>query len=171
MDDDHAVALLWNDTIEIHSLVTQELVQLIQLTDLTSSPLHPKSLISCHTSGGLDLGGSFNGMNKLEIVHVGLRRARIGEAPMTPVKSSRSGREKKRNGGGGGGTRTLLVARNCLWALSPLTLVKKADALLEKGRGEECLKLVEGNSNVRSASSIYRSRLADGSKISGRTVT
>lgn len=148
MDDDHAVALLWNDTIEIHSLVTQELVQLIQLTDLTSSPLHPKSLISCHTSGGLDLGGSFNGMNKLEIVHVGLRRARVGKAPMTPVKNSRSTKEKKRNAGGG--TRTLLVGRNCLWALSPLTVVKKADALLEKGRGEECLKLVEGIPNVRS---------------------
>lgn len=112
-------------------------------------------------------------MNKLEYVSVGLRKVREGEPPSTPQKVRSARNEKRSVGGrgGGNGTGTLLVARNSVWALSPLTLIKKVDALLEKGREEECLKLIEAQQNVRSRFQKHRLLDTDDCETSERAVS
>jgi hypothetical protein len=138
--------LLHNNTIEIHSIHTQEIVQVIHLPS-SSSPLalQPRSLVYSWT--GLDLG-SATGAIKLESTSVPLLPSPSAPSwPTTPTKAGRMSISAKDEGvkgkGKGTATRTLIVGKNSLYGLTPLTLVVQADALMEKGRVEDALALAD----------------------------
>lgn len=66
--------------------------------------------------------------------------------PTTPTKASRSSISSARDEDGKGKgtlTKTLIVGKNSLYGLTPLTLVAQADAMMDKGRVEEALGLAE----------------------------
>ena len=134
--------------VEIHSIHTQEIVQLISLP-VPSIPnafsLQPRSLVRSWT--GLELG-SATGANKVDQVFVPLlpspsssRSSPYSEPPKTPTKSAPSVHSLDAPVGKGTAARTLVVGKNSLYALAPLTLVVQADALIEKGRYEDALAL------------------------------
>lgn len=154
MDPLYSIALLHNNTIEIHSIHTQEIVQVIPLPS-SSSPtaLQPRSLF--HSWTGLDLGAA-TGRNKVEVVSVPLLPPAVPAPawPTTPTKKEGRGRTRSSsaaiggvpagsNKGKGTATKTLVVGKNSLFGLTPLTLVVQADALMEKGRVEDALALTE----------------------------
>ncbi|BGP41415.1 hypothetical protein JCM10449v2_005395 [Rhodotorula kratochvilovae] len=166
IDSQYSIALLHNNTIEIHSIHTQEIVQVVTLPSSSSSgppsPLafQPRSLL--RSSLGLELG-SATGAHKIEPVSVPLVPAYVASLaspPRTPTKrkSSRAttissfaslhdSTATTTDGGAPGKralTRILVVGRNGLYALSPLTLVVQADALLDKGREDDARMLADG---------------------------
>uniref|UniRef100_A0A0K3C490 BY PROTMAP: gi/472583522/gb/EMS21155.1/ TGF beta receptor associated protein [Rhodosporidium toruloides NP11] gi/647396884/emb/CDR39543.1/ RHTO0S04e06238g1_1 [Rhodosporidium toruloides] n=1 Tax=Rhodotorula toruloides TaxID=5286 RepID=A0A0K3C490_RHOTO len=163
VDSQYSIALLYNNTIEIHSIHTQEIVQVVQLPSsspaASPSPLdfQPRSLF--RSALGLELGAA-TGAQKIEPVDVPLLPSSPAKSdpPRTPTKrasrasissaSIRSGisgatgssedRPGKRTL-----TRVLVVGRNGLYSLSPLTLVVQADALIDKGRDADALALAD----------------------------
>lgn len=155
------IGLLYNNTIEIHSIHTQEIVQLIQLP-LSSSPLSfdPRTLV--RTWSGPEVLGA-TGAHKIEPMTVALLLRPFGrsnlspEPPKTPTKRIRSLPSKDglsvTDKTKGTRARTLLVGKNSLHVLAPLTLVAQADALMEKGRFEEAVKLA---GNVEASGSAVR---------------
>lgn len=69
---------------------------------------------------------------------------------MSPT-ARRSGEHERKEGKKGARARTLLVGKNSLHVLAPLTLAAQADALIEKGRVEEAVALagqMESSLNV-----------------------
>ena len=128
-------ALLHNNVVEIHSIHTQEIVQLIALpvpSVPTPFSLQPRSLVRSWT--GLELG-SATGANKVDHIFVPLLPATATSGPpRTPTKATAADDPPA---GKGTAARTLVVGKNSLYALAPLTLVVQADALMEKGRIEE----------------------------------
>ncbi|KAK4698396.1 vacuolar protein sorting-associated protein 3, partial [Phenoliferia sp. Uapishka_3] len=150
VDAPYVVALLHNNSIEIHSIHTQEIVQMIHLpVPSVPSPfsLQPRSLVRSWT--GLELG-SATGANKVDVVSVPLLPSNHSEPPRTPTRSSGIG-EEERGKGKGTAAKTLVVGKNSLYALTPLTLVVQADALMEKGRVEDALSLAK---QIESSSSL-----------------
>ncbi|ORY74073.1 hypothetical protein BCR35DRAFT_293491 [Leucosporidium creatinivorum] len=148
VDPLYSIALLHNNTIEIHSLHTQEIVQVVSLPT-SSSPLalQPRSLFYSHS--GIDLGSATGG-NKVELVSVPLLPSSVPAWPTTPTRrhrssmSSSSGMGQQDKGKGKGtAIKTLVIGKNSLYALTPLTLVVQADALMEKGRVEEALAMAD----------------------------
>lgn len=146
----YSIALLHNNTVEIHSLHTQEIAQVIQLPT-SSSPysLQPRSLM--HSSTGLDLS-SASGANKLDSIPVPLLPSgSTSSAPSTPTRprhrdsvSTSSMRDAMLQSKGKATlTTTFVVGKNSLHGLAPLTLVVQADALMEKGRVEDALALAD----------------------------
>lgn len=165
VDPLYSIALLHNNTIEIHSLHTQEIVQVVSLPT-SSSPLalQPRSLFYSHS--GIDLG-SATGANKVELVSAPLLPSSVLPPwPTTPTRrhrssmSSSSGRGQQDKGKGKGtATKTLVIGKNSLYGLTPLTLVVQADALMEKGRVEEALAMADqvekaGSGGVATVSSL-----------------
>ncbi|GAA6055225.1 hypothetical protein JCM3770_000723 [Rhodotorula araucariae] len=162
IDSQYSIALLHNNTIEIHSIHTQEIVQVVTLPSSTSSappsPLsfQPRSLL--RSALGLELG-SATGAHKIEPVTAALLPSLPASTspPETPTKrkSSRASISSAaslsgtitRSGENAPGkralTRVLVVGRNGLYALSPLTLVVQADALIDKGREDDALALAD----------------------------
>ncbi|KAI5477112.1 TGF beta receptor associated protein [Pseudohyphozyma bogoriensis] len=145
VDMPYAAALLFNDTIEIHSVNTQEIVQVIQLPKSSpSSPfaLQPRSLI--RSWEGLELGAATGG-TKTDVISLPLLPSTDG--PRTPTRrreaSDASSVSKAKGKGKATAARTILVGKNSVHALTPLTLVVQADALMEKGRFEEALSLAD----------------------------
>lgn len=157
----YSLALLWNGTIEVHSLVNQEIVQVVTLNGIGNGDMGWKSLVRVGSGGGaggegrgLDLG-SVSGRDKTELVQVSLsssggggggRRNQTREPPSTPVRGGGSTTKKARTirTDPKNTTKALVVGKNSVYALSPLTLVVQADGLIEKGRVEEVVTLVEG---------------------------
>ncbi|KAK4050303.1 hypothetical protein OIV83_003624 [Microbotryomycetes sp. JL201] len=149
VDPVYSIALLHNNTIEVHSLKTQAIAQVVQLPNSPApSALQPRSL--AYSWSGLDLGVA-TGAYKTETVMMPLlpRPATPPSAPATPKKgshrqsvSSMSLRTAE-SGSKGTATRTIVVGRNSLFALTPMTLVAQADALFDKGRAEEALDLAQ----------------------------
>ncbi|GAA5906255.1 hypothetical protein JCM6882_006088 [Rhodosporidiobolus microsporus] len=173
VDSQYSIALLSNNTVEIHSLHSQEIVQVVTLPTSPSpssssapsllSTFQPRALVKSWL--GLELG-SATGANKLEIVDVPLlpssSSSAAGEPPSTPPRrrsrshsrtsltpslrsSLRSPTDASSPSGPGRPTTTriLLQGRNGLFALTPLTLVVQVDALLERGREGDAERLVE----------------------------
>ena len=137
VDGPYAVALLHNHTVEIHSLHTLEIVQLVQLPNASSpASLQPKSLV--RSWEGLHLGPK-PGQSKSDLITVPLLGGGGGyfepAPPRTPSKRSADPNATA--------TRTLILGKNSLYALAPLTLIVQADALLDNGRAEEALSLAE----------------------------
>ncbi|TNY19371.1 hypothetical protein DMC30DRAFT_448017 [Rhodotorula diobovata] len=179
IDGQYSIALLYNNTVEIHSIHTQEIVQVVTLPSSspsssssslpslgpTPSPqsFQPRSLL--RSPLGLDLGRA-TGAHKLELVDVPLvlrpSAARApppggggtaGSPPRTPTKPRRPRPDLAHSPPPPGPsrgtrphalTRVVLVARNALYALSPLTLVVQADALIDKGRDDDAKALADG---------------------------
>ncbi|GAA5825001.1 hypothetical protein JCM11251_006058 [Rhodosporidiobolus azoricus] len=157
VDPQYTVALLSNNTLEVHSLSSLEIVQVVTLPSSPSpsssiSTFQPRAL---HKSWlGLELGAA-TGAAKLEIVEVPLlpstsssssnppstpprRQSRSSSlaASLTPsIRSSTPGHPTT--------TRIILQGRNGLFALTPLTLAVQVDALLDRGREADAEKLVE----------------------------
>lgn len=158
--------MLYNNTIEIHSSITLEIVQVIPLP-INSNPnspysLQPRSLI--HSWSGLNLTSRNNASgegvnNKIDLVLVNLLNDTnnvIGKSNFnsinqmtTPTKSNQNRRksevaeaqnQKKKNQIK---ARTLVIGKNSLLALAPWTLVAQADALFDKGRGEDAIALAK----------------------------
>lgn len=163
VDSQYSIALLYNNTIEIHSIHTQEIVQVVQLSSSspTSSPtpfdFQPRSLF--RSALGLELGAA-TGAQKIEPVDVPLlpSSAARSEPPRTPTKrASRASISSASIRSGVSGltcssddrpgkrtlTRVLVIGRNGLYSLSPLTLVVQADALIDKGRDADALALAD----------------------------
>ncbi|GAA6028594.1 hypothetical protein JCM8097_007301 [Rhodosporidiobolus ruineniae] len=168
VDSQYSIALLHNNTIEIHSIHSQEIVQVVQLpvsSSVPPSPLsfQPRSLAKSWM--GLELGHA-TGANKLEVVSVPLlpysaspsSSSARPEPPSTPTRRSRASISSASIRSGlttatsssspspserPTTTRVLVVGRNGLYALTPLTLVIQADALIERGREEDAMRLAE----------------------------
>ncbi|SCV74998.1 BQ2448_8027 [Microbotryum intermedium] len=150
-DPSYAIALLHNNTVEIHSLRTQEIAQVVHLPT-SSSPLglQPRSL--AYSWSGVDLGAA-SGANKYALVSTpllppsGLASSRPPSIPIrsksgrVSVPSSPAANEKSTSRGSV--TRTFIVGKNSLYALTPLTLVVQADALMDKGRVDDALALAD----------------------------
>ncbi|BGP33373.1 hypothetical protein JCM10296v2_005173 [Rhodotorula toruloides] len=169
VDSQYSIALLYNNTIEIHSIHTQEIVQVVQLpSSPTASPspldFQPRSLF--RSALGLELGAA-TGAQKIEPIDVPLLPSSPAKSdpPRTPTKrasqasiSSASIRSGVSGATGSSDdrpgkrtlTRVLVVGRNGLYSLSPLTLVVQADALIDKGRDVDALALADNF--VKSAS-------------------
>ncbi|KAK4052008.1 hypothetical protein OIO90_004538 [Microbotryomycetes sp. JL221] len=150
VDPVYSIALLHNNTIEVHSLHNQVLAQVVQLP-MSTSPLaiQPRSLV--HSWSGLDLGIT-TGAYKTELVIAPLlpRPSSPSSVPSTPKKGSMSGLNPIRTIDGGATstpTKTVVVGKNSLHALTPMTLVAQADALFDKGRVEEAVELANQADN------------------------
>ncbi|KAM0786374.1 hypothetical protein ACM66B_001842 [Microbotryomycetes sp. NB124-2] len=148
-DPQYSIALLHNNTIEVHSLHNQVIAQVVQLPSAPSpSALQPRSLV--YSWSGLDLGVA-TGAYKTDLVSLPLLPppAPSPSPPSTPKKGSHrhsvSSMSLKtiERGTKGISTRTMIVGRNSLFALTPLTLVAQADALFDKGRVEDALELAQ----------------------------
>ncbi|GAA5872000.1 hypothetical protein JCM1840_004768 [Sporobolomyces johnsonii] len=147
VDSQYSIALLYNNTVEIHSIHTQEIVQVVTLP-VSSSPFsfQPRSLV--RSSSGLELGNA-TGANKVELISLPLLPQTHSQSPHTPTKrSSRTSISSSLIRGDKGNvkgttTKTLVVGRNSLYALTPLTLVVQADALIDKGRVDDALALAD----------------------------
>ncbi|GJN90241.1 hypothetical protein Rhopal_003240-T1 [Rhodotorula paludigena] len=166
VDSQYSIALLHNNTVEIHSIHTQEIVQVVTLPTSSANPpsplsFQPRSLL--RSSLGLELG-SATGAHKLEPVSVPLLPSSRSEPPRTPTKrssrasiSSVSASIRSSGESSGGGprtlTRVLVIGRNGLYALSPLTLVVQADALIDKGREQDALQLADHQAQSHRSSS------------------
>ncbi|KAM0748698.1 hypothetical protein T439DRAFT_70364 [Meredithblackwellia eburnea MCA 4105] len=151
VDPPYVIALLFNNVIEIHSLHTQEIVQLIQLpvpTTPTPFSFQPRSLV--RSWAGLELGSALSGANKAERVSLPLLPSSPMDPPRTPTRSTTStfstspsattpGKDSKK----GLATKTLILGKNSVYALAPLTLVVQADALMDKARYDDALSLAK----------------------------
>lgn len=166
VDNQYTLALLFNHTIEVHNLHTQEIVQVLQLPRAPSPSSPPSSLSSSIAfqpralirvwGAGLDLGPAGGGIDKIDLVDITISSTKLPlstvfdpkNPPRTPTKRTR-GDEVTLYSGGEKETkkkmraRVLLVGKNGLHAIAPLTLVVQADALIEKGRVEEAVKLAD----------------------------
>ncbi|GAA6019435.1 hypothetical protein JCM8202_001808 [Rhodotorula sphaerocarpa] len=158
VDGQYTIALLHNNSIEVHSIHTQEIVQVVML----ASPSGPDASLaarSLHRSFmGLQIGAA-TGAHKVELVDVPLlppSAATLSSgSPRTPTKrrsrasfsssSIRSGVSRQTEPGSEKRalTRILVSGRNGVFALSPMTLVVQADALLDKGRDADARTLAE----------------------------
>lgn len=137
VDGPYVVGLLHNHTVEIHSLQTLEIVQLVQLPNAASpASLQPRSL--ARSWEGLEIGESAGGAKSDLITVPLLGGGGYFDAP-PPRTPSRNAADKK-----AGATRTLILGKNSIYALTPLTLIVQADALMDTGRAEDALTLAEG---------------------------
>lgn len=130
------VALLYNNTIEIHSLATLSLVQVLQLPTTTI----PRSL--ARVASGIDIGHDREG-SKSDLVSLPLwPRDEPRDEYRTPTKR-RNPISPPAAGIPGPGplTKVLLVGKNSLHAVAPLTLVAQLEALLERDRLPDALDL------------------------------
>lgn len=159
VDGQYTIALLHNNTIEVHSIHTQEIVQVVTLSSGLDPSFTARNLY--RSAVGLHFGAA-TGAHKVELVEIPLipgissSTASSTGPPRTPTKrkgrasissmSMRSGlsqhsqvslRERQSL------TRILVTGRNGVYTLSPMTLVVQADALLEKGRDSDALTLAE----------------------------
>ncbi|CEQ41527.1 SPOSA6832_03250, partial [Sporobolomyces salmonicolor] len=164
VDSQYSIALLYNNTVEIHSIHTQEIVQVVTLP-VSSSPFsfQPRSLV--RSSSGLELGNA-TGANKVELISLRLLPQNHSQPPHTPTKrSSRTSisslltRDEKGKAKGTT-TKTLVVGRNGLYALTPLTLVVQADALIDKGRLDDALALADNFAKSASEGAAQHPELA-----------
>ncbi|SGZ31858.1 BQ5605_C042g12021 [Microbotryum silenes-dioicae] len=150
VDPSYAIALLHNNTVEIHSLRTQEIAQVVHLPT-SSSPLglQPRSL--AYSWSGVDLGAA-SGANKYALVSTPLlplatlassrpSTSTRSKGRQTSMPSSPAANVKSR--GRGSVTRTFIVGKNSLYALTPLTLAVQADALMDRGRVDDALALAD----------------------------
>jgi hypothetical protein len=138
VDHPYVAALLRNNTVEIHSLVTQEIVQVISLPHT----LEPRWLAACGGNGLVISGGHSEARLELKPVPL-LRKASMpseGEPPRTPTHVQPpppTGISENVS------SKTLVLGRNSIYALCPLTLIAQADALLDKDRVEDAVRLAE----------------------------
>ena len=199
IDYPHVIALLQNNTVEVHSLITQEIVQVIQatgsmrpkqLSSLSTSPtspagnivasprldtFQPKALVTCsagfpgrqysstngETAFSPLLVPQVSGLNSVEKVPIRFfpEKSLLDEPnepesaedalPSTPKRSmsglaaSRPAKTKDRSSPVSTvAANTLLLGRDSVFALCPLTLVTQAEALIASSKVEEALALL-----------------------------
>lgn len=195
MDYPYIIALLQNNTIEVHSIQTQEIIQILQLSSMsvktafspqnTSSTLSPSSSIKLEriqprslvsTTAGFPsrviplskgdpsfaplLVPQLGHMNSLEKVEVKLRKeGQVPDAPKTPGQADATPATPKRASAltaarptpvrntskylSTVAAKTLLVGKDSVFALCPLTLVVQAEALIDNNRVEDALRLLD----------------------------
>ncbi|KAK9898088.1 hypothetical protein P389DRAFT_170226 [Cystobasidium minutum MCA 4210] len=194
VDYPYIVALLQNNTVEIHSIHTQEIIQVLQLSTIsvtsslslpnlgdTLSPspatkverIQPRSLIN--TTAGFPsrviplakgdpsfaplLIPQLGHMNSLEKVEIKLasdskrqdrqededtsvppstpkKGSALSAARPTPVRSASKYLSTV-------AAKTLLIGKDSVFALCPLTLVVQAEALIDNNRVEDALRLLD----------------------------
>lgn len=160
VDGQYTVALLYNNTIEVHSIHTQEITQVVTLSSSQNGPdtsFQPRHLY--RSALGLQFGAA-TGAHKVDLVDVPLLPAasssrRPSDPPHTPTKrssrdsnSSASVRSTMSRGPEGVAEKRslshiLVTSRNGVYTLSPMTLVVQADALLDKDRDTDALALAD----------------------------
>lgn len=151
------IGLLHNNTIEIHSIDTLEIVQVIPLPISSSGSIYslqPRSIIRSWI--GVDLVGE--GSDKIEWIDVplfgpNLPSSALGRFSTPPRKSlssfispsSSTGKQLEQKGKAPirkcTKARTLLVGKNSLSALAPWSLIAQTDALFSKGREADAMSL------------------------------
>lgn len=144
VDAIHVTALLHNNTIEIHSLHTLEIVQVLHIA---ASSFLPRSL--ARLARPFDIGSSTNA-SKVDIISLPLLpppsspSSAMTDLFRTPTRS-RSYRCHSLVPAAARKvpmlSKTFLLGKNAVYALAPLTLVAQVDALLEKDRYREALDL------------------------------
>lgn len=146
------IALLHNNTIEVHSYVTQELVQVIQMPAASpTTQFEPRSLTRAWP--GFDMGGSA-GSSKTELVPIALLPHRSTRPSRPSVRSDRNVAPTPRRSGAM--AKTLVVGKSSLYALAPSTLISRAEALIERDRLPEALAIA---GQVEEAGSTARTNL------------
>lgn len=220
VDNSFVIALLSDNTLEIHNLVTQELLQVLHLTtaltprtlDSTTSPpstpsgggvetpgaamhlpnkadiFQPRMLIACsagfptrnfqpNTSNAFSPlvvphSGSSANLDKVKIpvvadtAEITTRSNALGEStnPQTPVRNTRHA--SSLTAGRPSSSRrisshvstvpssTLLMGRDVILGLCPLTLVAQADAYVSNGRIDDALKMLRGLGQLNSREKV-----------------
>lgn len=184
VDGQYTVALLYNNTIEVHSIHTQEITQVVTLSpanEPAETPFQPRHLY--RSALGLQFGAA-TGAHKVDLVDVALLPAPTSaiaprsDLPRTPTKrtsrlsvSSASVRSTVSCGAEDAAekrsqSRILVTSRNGVYALSPMTLVVQADALLDKGRDTDALALADNY-----AKSVRRTSDDDDAEVEGAIET
>ena len=167
IEDGFVMALLRNDTIEIHPLAdTTKLVQTIALGDWTD----PRLLVSVHSASGAQLPTLSADAAALAIVRVPLlppetivelapdgRSARAIVEPKTPP--SRRTAFEPPPAPGVITVRTLLQCRNALAAIAPRSAFAQAEHLLANGKLAAALALCEDPGREMSLDAVRYVRL------------
>ncbi|KAH9450934.1 hypothetical protein MJO29_009392 [Puccinia striiformis f. sp. tritici] len=139
VDSNHVLALLFNGTIEVHLLATQELVQVISLPD----GLDPRSLGSAKF--GISLPGE-SYTTQLNTVPFSLETR---PSPSCTQNSLLKVRSPSRESCLSSGThsRILLVGRDALYALATRTFLAEVETLIRQNRWDEALLLARKSSD------------------------
>lgn len=138
VDETHVLALLFNGTIEIHSLETQELLQTIELP----TGLEPRTLSS--TKFGLSLPGkSFD--SDLGLIKLSLSSSHPQElsSPSTPTIPHYRSQSYQSNELAACRSSLLLVGRDSVHALCTKPFLTKVESHISSLRWDDALRLVE----------------------------
>ncbi|WAQ88559.1 hypothetical protein PtA15_9A686 [Puccinia triticina] len=130
VDLNHVLALLFNGTIEIHLLATQELVHVISLPD----GLDPRSLASAKF--GISLPGESH-TSQLNTVPFSLEARPLPSCSPSSLKAKSPTREACLTAGTH--SRILLVGRDALYALATRTFLAELETLIRQNRWDDAL--------------------------------
>lgn len=135
IDSIYVISLLHNGTLEVHSLDTLQIVQVLHLPSIN---FFPRSLAPL--AFPFDVV-SAKGLAKVETITLPLLpRLSTSASPATPTRPRIQRRESiKKNRSIS--CKTLLVGKNSIAAIVPLTLVAQLDALIETDRLTHALEL------------------------------
>ncbi|THH03162.1 hypothetical protein EW145_g6477 [Phellinidium pouzarii] len=152
LDYPYIAALLSNRTIEIHSIETQAVVQVIS----APSTSEPRIILPSHAGYMVP---SMQKTNKLRLVTFRLDDGIAGDQsppppPLPlPKSSSRPPLFPRSN--------TLVLSNNSVQALLPSTVISQAESLLESHRIDDAVELADQNQRKLLGSSITDDELAD----------
>ncbi|KAA1075505.1 hypothetical protein PGTUg99_018362 [Puccinia graminis f. sp. tritici] len=132
VDLNHVLALLFNGTIEVHLLATQELVHVISLPD----GLDPRSLASAKF--GISLPGE-SYTSQLNTIPFCLETRPIPNCAQSSLKAKSSSRESCLSAATH--SRILLVGRDALYALATRTFLAEVETLIKQNRWDDALLL------------------------------
>jgi len=139
VDSNHVLALLFNGTIEVHLLATQELVHVISLPD----GLDPRSLASAKF--GISLPGETYTC-QLNTVSFPLAIDSSPSSPQAPLKTRSPARESCLPVGTH--SRILLVGRDSLYALATRTFLADVETLILQNRWDDALGLASRSNDA-----------------------
>lgn len=152
VDQNHVLALLFNGTIEIHALATQELLQVITLpSGLDARILSP-------TKFGVSVPGeSFEShLSKLKII---LAPDRAEDPTATPSIQSPVSQSFDVYGPVASRSSVLLIGRDSVHALCTRTLLAEVECLMATHRWDEALRLTEERSQNIASPQLTRTSL------------
>ncbi|EGG05431.1 uncharacterized protein MELLADRAFT_88075 [Melampsora larici-populina 98AG31] len=155
VDETHVLALLFNGTIEIHSLETQELLQTIELP----IGLEPRTLSS--TKFGLSLPGkSFDSDFELIKSRFSSNQPQDLSSPTTPTIPHHRNSSYKSNEVPACQSSLLLVGRDSVHALCTKPFLTQVESLISSLRWDDALRLVESTvaKSMNENTSPYSSR-------------
>ncbi|KAI8447962.1 hypothetical protein BY996DRAFT_4645738 [Phakopsora pachyrhizi] len=138
VDFKHVLALLFDETIEIHLLATQELIQVIKLP----SGLEPRTLSTSQL--GITLPGDTSHF-QLTTLTFALSSPADSDRKVSP--SIRQSSKSRWNSLSASFSRILLVGKDSLHALATRTLLAEVELLIAHNRWEDALRLVDQPEN------------------------